>query len=171
MHTSKHSMWWGLKFSRANQTGPKAAWTKKTGTASVRTEPMPACRRCTALRFPRAPYTPALVPAHIRPSARTSPRPPNCAWGPHAPSCFPYTYHVQHPIYFWNIRMQHLQHTSQDRWNIWNMLLKYLQKTPEKIIQNHCKYTQHSDKILATYVWKHMQHIQIIYTCNIRLKT
>jgi hypothetical protein len=25
---------------------------------------------------------------------------------------------MQHPIYFWNIRMQHLQHMSKGRWNM-----------------------------------------------------
>jgi hypothetical protein len=35
---------------------------------------------------------------------------------------------IQHSIYFWNIQMQHLQHTSKDRRNTRNMYLKHLQK-------------------------------------------
>jgi hypothetical protein len=33
-----------------------------------------------------------------------------------------------------------------------NMLLKHLQKTPEKILKNYCKHIQHQDKTLATYI-------------------
>jgi hypothetical protein len=59
---------------------------------------------------------------------------------------------MQHPIYFWNIQTQHLQHTSEDRWNTWNMCLKHLKKYL-KNTWNHCKHTQHPDKTLATSVW------------------
>jgi hypothetical protein len=45
---------------------------------------------------------------------------------------------MQHPIYFWNIKMQHLLHTSEGRWNTWNMHLKHLQKHL-KPLKNHCK--------------------------------
>jgi hypothetical protein len=31
-------------------------------------------------------------------------------------------------------------------------------ETLAKILEKHCKHTQHLDKTLATYVWKHMQH-------------
>jgi hypothetical protein len=36
---------------------------------------------------------------------------------------------MQHPIYFWNIQIQQLQHTSEGSWNTSNMLLKYSKRT------------------------------------------
>jgi hypothetical protein len=57
----------------------------------------------------------------------------------------------QHPIYFENIQMKRLQHTSEDKWNIWNMRLKHLQqylKTLDKPLKNICniqiKHLQHT---------------------------
>jgi hypothetical protein len=52
---------------------------------------------------------------------------------------------MQHPIYFWNIKMQHLQHLSEGRLNTWKKHLKTL--------ENHCKHTQYLDKTYTTYVW------------------
>jgi hypothetical protein len=73
---------------------------------------------------------------------------------------------------------------NEDRWNIWNMHLKHLQKHL-KTLRNHCK---HPDETLATNVWNtsnhlkntlatclYMQHPDLLLqhldknTCNIRL--
>jgi hypothetical protein len=35
---------------------------------------------------------------------------------------------MQYPIYFWNIQIQQLQHTSEDSWNTQNMLMKQMKK-------------------------------------------
>jgi hypothetical protein len=45
------------------------------------------------------------------------------------------------------------------------MRLKHLQKHL-KNTWNHCKHTQHLDKTITSYVWKHMQHSNK-HTCNI----
>jgi hypothetical protein len=58
--------------------------------------------------------------------------------------------------------MQQLQHTSEGRWNIWNMLLKHLKKHL-KTLENHCKHTQHPDK--------HMQRMYVWNICRIQINT
>jgi hypothetical protein len=47
--------------------------------------------------------------------------------------------HMQHPIYFCNIQVKHLQHMSET-------LVKRL-----KTLESRCKHMQHPDKTLATY--------------------
>jgi hypothetical protein len=65
---------------------------------------------------------------------------------------------LQHPIYFWNIQMRHLQRMPENRWNTWNMHTKHLQ-THIKHLNTIVKYTQHTDK-------KNFQHICETYTTS-----
>ena len=58
-----------------------------------------------------------------------------------APSHFPRSSMWNTPIYFWNIQIQHFQHTKEDRWSTWNMLLEHLKKHL-KTLENHWKHTQ-----------------------------
>jgi hypothetical protein len=64
-------------------------------------------------------------------------------------------------VYFWNIQIQYLQHTFEDRWNTWNVHLKQLQKHL-KTLKTIVKHTQHLDKTPAIYVWN---------ICNIQINT
>jgi hypothetical protein len=82
----------------------------------------------------------------------------------HTPSRFPRVSHVQYPIYFWNIQIQHLQHIKKGKWNTWNMHMKHLQKQ-----LNHCKHTQHPDKNTCIICVKHMQRPDK-HICSICLK-
>jgi hypothetical protein len=57
---------------------------------------------------------------------------------------------MQHQIYFWNIQIQRLQHTSEGSWNTWNMLMKHLKYTPETHLKTIATHTQHPNKTHAT---------------------
>jgi hypothetical protein len=115
--------------------------------------------------------TPVLAPARLLPHAHAGPVPlgrrSRCQTARRDPSRpFPLStrIHVQILIYFWNIQMQHLQYTSEDRWNTWNMLLKHL-KTSEKYlitITNICniqiKHLQHMSENIWTSRWTHLRY-------------
>jgi hypothetical protein len=64
--------------------------------------------------------------------------------------------------------MQHLQHTSDDRWNTWNMHLKHLQKQL-KNTWSYCKHMQYLDENTCNIYVKHMQHPDK-RICNIHMK-
>jgi hypothetical protein len=103
-------------------------------------------------------YLPALVPhAHAGQCCRTSPvlRARSC------PLSFPDASHMQHPIYFLNIQIQHLQHKKRK--------MKHLKHATETL-KKHYRHTQHSDKTLATYMRKHMEH-PTKHACKIGKKT
>jgi hypothetical protein len=57
------------------------------------------------------------------------------------PLPFPRTSYVQHPIYFWNIEMQYLQYTKENRWNTC--------KNTWKLLQTYATSRQNT----STYVW------------------
>jgi hypothetical protein len=108
--------------------------------------PVPCCRHRRGLLAPlppspstscarrRAVLCPSTSHAHVR-------CPCSCSrWVP--------MQYVQYPIYFYNIKMKHLQYTSAKQ-------LKHLQhtsETSEKICVTIAKYMQQPDKTLKTYV-------------------
>ena len=99
----------------------------------------------------------------------SGPAPPDLARGLLAP---PLTYHAHSmcntPIYFWNIQMQHLQHTKRRQMKY----LKHASETLIKTLENHSNITQRPVKTLANICnicVKHIQHSDK-RTCNIRLK-
>jgi hypothetical protein len=78
------------------------------------------------IKTKQGPFTrPSPLYSALLPLPRSSRKARGWSQSPVAGCSPPATGTVQYPIYFWNVQMKHMQHTSEDRWKTWNMCLKH----------------------------------------------